>query len=64
MTEREPAAAPGWLAAKTVCRVCGNVDVSVYPAETDDDALECDRCHQATAEAVAYVGPDGIVRDR
>ena len=55
--------ARGWYAAKTRCRVCGYEDVSVFPSETDPDTMQCDRCHQNTCEAVAYIGTDGIVRE-
>jgi rubrerythrin len=39
-----------WVAAQTICRVCGHEHVSVYPEGTEEDATECPNCGNMTCE--------------
>ena len=39
-------------AAKAKCRLCNYQCVSVFPADADDEALECAQCGYMTLEAI------------
>lgn len=51
----------GWLTGRCECRVCSNVQVSVWPASTPDpDNLECSHCGFMTAEPVSLFNRAGV----
>ena len=42
----------GWIAGKSVCRVCGTRGVFVAPEICDLDYMECGNCHNMTCEKI------------
>ena len=41
-----------WLVGCIKCKSCGKQWVAVRRADTDDDKLECPRCHKQNSEIV------------
>ena len=54
----------GWLVGKWECRMCGHIQISVYPNDIMDDTRgECENCGHMTAEVIANLCKDGRMRD-
>ena len=51
----------GWHASSVKCCICTNEWTAVYPAGTDEDALECESCGAKDAKVAARIMPDGSV---
>ena len=51
----------GWFASLVRCFICTSEHVSVYPAEADEESLECPSCGACDSEIAGRIQSDGSV---